>query len=92
VTTNLVLWGLGVVLVAVGYVRAREPWRRYQALREQQANVDRYEAWRGRASVTAAGGPSGADVAIAMYRRQTQIWAGVAIVGFLLVFAGFAIR
>ena len=91
-TTNLVLWGLGVALIAVGYLRAREPWQRYQALREQQANVDRYEAWRGRASATAASGPSGADIAIAIYRRQTRIWAGVAVVGFVLVFAGFAIR
>lgn len=91
-TVNLILWAAGVVLIAVGYVRAREPWQRYQALRAQQANVDRYEAWRGRASATAASGPSGADIAIQMYRRQTQIWAGVAILGFVLVFAGFAIR
>jgi hypothetical protein len=29
---NLALWGLGVVLIAVGYRRAKGPWARYQAL------------------------------------------------------------
>ena len=89
---NLALWGVGVLLIALGYLRAREPWRRYQGLRAQQENVERYEAWRGRASATAAGGPSGAEVAMAMFRRQAQIGAAIAVVGFLLVFAGFAVR
>jgi len=44
---NLVLWVAGVVLVVVGYTRAKGPWTRYQALKEQDANVARYEAWRG---------------------------------------------
>ena len=37
----------GVVLIVIGAIRAREPYRRYMALREQDANVARYEAWRG---------------------------------------------
>ena len=90
--TNLALWGVGVALMALGYLRAREPWRRYRALRAQQENVDRYEAWRGRASATAAGGPSGAEVAMAMYRRQYQLGIALAAIGFVLVFVGFAIR
>lgn len=89
---NLALWGLGVVAIALGYLRFREPWRRYQALRAQQENVERYEAWRGRASATAAGGPSGAEVAMAMFRRQYQLGIGLIFVGFILVFVGFAIR
>ena len=40
-------WLGGVVLIAIGYARARGPWRRYQALKAQDANVARYEAWRG---------------------------------------------
>jgi hypothetical protein len=54
--------------------------------------VDRYEAWRGRASATAAGGPSGAEVAMAMFRRQYQLGIGLVVLGFVIVFAGFAIR
>jgi hypothetical protein len=91
-TVNLILWAAGVVLVAVGYLRAREPWQRYQALKAQQANVDRYDAWRGRATATSASGPSGAEIAMQLYRRQAQIWAGVAVLGFVLIFVGFAIR
>ena len=37
----------GVVLSRVGYTRARGPWARYQALKAQDANVARYESWRG---------------------------------------------
>ena len=89
---NLTLWGVGVLLIALGYLRAREPWRRYQALRAQEENADRYDAWRGRASATAAGGPSGASVAMSMFRRQAQLGVGLAVVGFIVVVAGFAIR
>ena len=44
---NVVLWLGGVILIAIGYTRAKGPWSRYQALKEQDANVARYEAWRG---------------------------------------------
>jgi len=90
---NLILWALGIALIAVGYVRARDPWRRYQALRAQQQNADRYDAWRGRSPGRAAdSGPSGAEVAMAMFRRRAQVGAALAVLGFFLVFAGFAVR
>jgi uncharacterized membrane protein len=86
---NLALWAAGVVLIALGYLRARGPWTRYQALKAQDANVARYEAWRGglRSEST-----TGASVAMDILRRQAQIGAVIAVVGFVLVFAGFAIR
>jgi hypothetical protein len=86
---NLALWGLGVVLIALGYLRARGPWSRYQALKAQDANVARYEAWRGglRSDTN-----TGASVAMEILRRQAQIGAVIAVVGFVLVFAGFAIK
>jgi hypothetical protein len=89
-TTSLVLWALGVVLVAVGYTRARGPWTRYQALREQQDNVARYEAWRGGLR-TQDDGPTGASVAMAEFRRQAQVAGIIAVVGFVLIFLGFAL-
>lgn len=85
---GIALIGLGAVLVAVGYLRARGPWRRYQALREQDANVARYEAWRGGLRDS---GPTGASVAMQVLRKQARDGALVAVVGFILVVAGFAL-
>ena len=87
---NLVLWAAGIVLVAVGYTRARGPWQRYQALKEQDANVARYEAWRG--GVRGGDDRTGASVAMDVLRRQARIGAGIAVVGFVLLFLGFLIR
>ena len=88
---NVVLWVAGVALIALGWQRARGPWNRYQALREQDANVSRYEAWRGGVR-THDDGPTGASVAMSMLRRQAQTGAAIAIAGVVLVVLGFAIR
>jgi hypothetical protein len=86
---NLALWGLGVVLIAVGYSRARGPYQRYQALKAQDANVQRYERWRGGVRDSS---PTGASVAMQILLRQARIGGAIAIAGFLCVLAGFAIR
>ena len=82
----LALWGLGVVLIAVGYLRARDPWRRYQALRAQAQNEARYAGWRG--GVRSAG-ETGADVAMAIFRREARVGGAIAAAGFVLVVVGF---
>jgi hypothetical protein len=88
---NIALWLAGIALMAVGYARFRGPWSRYQGLREQQANIDRYEAWRGGLRV-GDDGPTGASVAIEYARRQAQL-AGVVIAAGVVVFAlGFLLR
>jgi len=86
---NLGLWVLGVILIAVGYSRARGPWARYQALKAQDENVARYESWRGglRSNET-----TGASVAMQILRRQAQSAGLIAIVGVVLIFLGFVIR
>jgi hypothetical protein len=89
--TNIALWLLGVALVAIGYTRARGPWSRYQALKEQQANVARYEAWRGGLR-TDEGGPTGASVLMAEFRRQAQVAGAMALVGVVLIFLGFFLK
>ena len=86
---NLALWGLGIVLVIVGYTRAKGPWARYQALREQDANISRYESWRGGLRTNEQ---TGATVAMAMLRRQAQMAGAIAIVGVVLIFLGFFIK
>ena len=65
------LWVAGVVLIVVGYSRARGPWARYQALKAQDANVARYESWRG--GVRGATSKTGASVAMELLRRQARI-------------------
>lgn len=86
---NLLLWAGGVALIVFGYSRARGPWTRYQALKAQDANVARYEAWRGGVRDD---GRTGASVAMAVLRRQAQVGASIAVVGVVLVFLGFFIR
>ena len=36
---NLVCWGLGIALIAVGYARARGPWARYQQIKAQVSGL-----------------------------------------------------
>ena len=86
---NLMLWIGGVGLIAIGYLRARRPWSRYQALKAQDENVARYEAWRGGARDE---GTTGASIAMAILRRQAQTAGLIAVAGFVLVFAGFLVR
>ena len=86
---NLLLWAGGAVLVAIGYLRAKGPWARYQALKAQDENVARYESWRGglRNHET-----TGASVAMAMLRRQAQVAGAIAVVGIVLIVVGFLVR
>jgi hypothetical protein len=86
---NIILWIAGVALIAVGYQRGRGPWSRYQALREQDANASRYNAWRGGIRDDST---TGASVAMAILRRQAQRAAGIGFAGFALVFLGFLIK
>ncbi len=86
---SIVVIVAGIALVALGWTRARGPWARYQALREQDANVARYEAWRGG---TRDRGTTGASIAMEVLRRQARLGAAIAIVGVVLVVVGFFIR
>ena len=86
---SIVLWLAGVVLIAVGYVRARAPWSRYQMLKAQDENVARYQAWRGGVQDD---GKTGASVAMEVLRRQAQYAGLIAIAGVVLVFLGFFIH
>jgi hypothetical protein len=85
---NLVLLVAGIALVASGYLRARTPWQRYQALKAEDANIARYEAWRGGSRPD---GKTGASVAMAMLRRQAQIGGLMFLAGVVCVFLAFFI-
>jgi uncharacterized membrane protein len=87
---NLICWVLGVALIALGYLRARGPWNRYQELKEQEANISRYEGWRG--TRLRDDGPSAASIMAQEMRRRAQFGGVILIGGLVLVFAGFAVR
>jgi hypothetical protein len=87
---NIALWVGGIALAAIGYSRARGPWNRYQALKDQDANAARYSAWRG--GVRDDDATTGASVAMQILRRQAQQWIAVTIVGIVLVIVGFVIK
>lgn len=86
---NLALLGIGGVLIAVGYLRARGPWARYQALKAQDENVARYESWRGGLRDS---GKTGASVAMEMLRKQARDGALISSVGIVVAFAGLLVR
>jgi hypothetical protein len=83
---NLALIALGVAAMAAGYARARGPWARYQALKAQDANIARYESWRGGLRDT---GTTGASVAMEVLRRQARDGALIMAAGFAIVVVGF---
>ncbi len=87
---NLILWGLGILLIAVGYLRARPPLQRYRQLKAQEENLARYEGWRG--TRLRDEGPSAASIMAEEARRQAGKFALVAAAGFVLVFIGFAVH
>jgi hypothetical protein len=86
---GLALLAAGIALIGLGYSRARGPWQRYQALKTQDENTARYEAWRGGIREDSK---TGASVAMEILRRQARTGAAIALVGFFLVVAGFLVR
>jgi hypothetical protein len=95
VTVNIVLWLVGIALVLIAAWRGRAPFARMSELGRLADNAKRYESWRGGSSRTAAAGGNdrtGADEMRDVLRRQVYLWAGVGLVGVLLVIAGFVVR
>ncbi len=80
---------VGAALTALGFVRARGPWGRYQALKAEDANIARYESWRGGLRDS---GTTGASVAMDILRRQARDGALIAVVGIVLAIAGITLR
>ena len=89
-TLNVVLWLVGIALLALGLWRVRGPYGRLNELDRLAENARRYDSWRGNRAPD--GGTTGADVMREVLRRQVIVWAAFAVVGALLVVAGFAIR
>jgi uncharacterized membrane protein len=86
---NFLLIAIGVVSIAFGYSRARTPWARYQQLKAQDANIARYESWRGGLRDS---GTTGASVAMQVLRQQARNGAIVMAVGFVFILLGFVLH
>ena len=86
---SLALIVAGFVLIVVGAARARGPYRRYMALKDQDANIARYEAWRGGVR---SDSKTGASVAMDVLRRQARVGGAIVIAGFVLMIVGFIVR
>jgi hypothetical protein len=82
---GLVLILAGIAATAAGYARFREPWSRYQALKAQETNIARYESWRGGLRDS---GPTGASVAMAMFRAAARNAAIVMAAGVAVIILG----
>lgn len=85
---SLVLLLAGAALIVAGTLRARQPYRRYMDLREQDANIARYEAWRGGPRLDAK---TGASVAMQMLRRRAQVGGLIVIAGVACVILAFVL-
>ena len=86
---GIVLLLIGVAAAAFGYARARGPWARYQALKAQDANIARYESWRGGLRDS---GTTGASVAMEMLRNQARQGFVIAGVGVVIAIAGLLVK
>lgn len=86
---NLAVILIGAAMMGLGYVRARGPWARYQALKAQDENIARYESWRGGLRDS---GTTGASVAMQVLRKQARDGAIIVAVGLAFTIAGFLMR
>ncbi len=89
---NLVLWIGGVALLAAGTMQVRAPLGRYRELQATDANLRRYDSWRGGKRTAVETGVTGADVMRAQLRSTVMRWGVVIAIGIVLIVAGFIVR
>ena len=87
--TSVLLVAIGLGMVVVGYLRTRVPYARLQALRAQDKNVARYEAWRGGVRDDSK---TGASVAMEILQRQVRVGAGIGLIGIAAIATGLFMR
>lgn len=89
---NLALWVGGLVLLVVGVMAIRRPLARYRELQATDANLRRYDSWRGGKRTAVETGVTGADVMRAQLRSTSIRWGAVIVAGIVLIVAGFVVR
>jgi hypothetical protein len=88
---GLLLLGVGLAAAAYGAWRAWRPWQRSRALAENEANLRRYESWRG-GRAAADAGPSSGELMRVELRGQAVRWGGFAAAGLVLALVGLLAR
>jgi hypothetical protein len=84
---GLPLMAAGIALVLAGSVRFARQLRRANELEAQEANLRRYESWRGRRP-GADRGPSSAELMSRELRRRAFAWLSLDVAGAALIVAG----
>jgi hypothetical protein len=78
---------VGIALTVVGSLRFARLLRRANELEAQEANLRRYESWRGRRP-GADRGPSSAELMSRELRRRAFAWLSLDVAGTVLIIAG----
>ena len=89
---NVGLWASGVTLVILGVIALRRPLARYRELQATEANLRRYDSWRGGKRTAVETGVTGADVMLARLRSEVMRWGAFIAAGIVLIVAGFVVR
>jgi len=85
---GLVLIIGGIAAIAVGALRVRGPLATIRRLDQTEANLARYETWRGRRTGVDADGPTGADEMRAQMRQRVLLWSAVIGAGVVAIVLG----
>ena len=85
--TAIILLVVGIGLIVVGYLRTRAPYARLRALRAQDQNVARYNAWRGGVRDDQPDSATGAEL-----QRQVRLGAGLGLIGIAAIFTALVMR
>jgi len=88
---NILLWVGGIALIGLGAFQIRAPLARYRALQATEANLRRYDDWRGTRLVDDSE-RTGADEMKDYLRDRVRLWGAVLVVGVVLVVVGFIVR
>lgn len=82
----------GLAAVALGALRIRGPLATIRHLDATEANLARYETWRGKRTGVEADGPTGADTMRGLMRQRVILWGGVIGAGVVAVVVGLLVR
>jgi hypothetical protein len=85
----LIIGGLAAIVVAA--LQVRGPLATIRRLDQTQANLERYETWRGKQTGIEADGPTGADVMRAQMRQRLLLWGVVAGAGVVSIVLGLLV-
>jgi hypothetical protein len=86
----LIIGGIAAIIVAA--LQMRGPLATIRRLDATQANLERYETWRGKRTSVEADGPTGADEMRAQMRRRLMLWGVVIGAGVVSIVVGLIVR